>query len=108
MKAPRLVILRRLAEQDVEQAIAHYLTEGGADLALRFIDALEVALRDVGRRPAAGSPRYALELDIPGLRTWPIKRFPYLVFHVESGDHVDVWRILHQQRDIPRWLDETD
>jgi len=101
----KYVVLRRLAELDVEQAIAHYLTEGGADLALRFVDTLEDALREVGLRPAAGSPRYAHELNLPGLRTWPIRRFPYLVFHVDGGEYIDVWRVLHQQRDIPHWLD---
>ena len=102
---PKPVILRRLAERDAEEAIDHYLAEGGADLALRFIDALEVALGKVGTMPPAGSPRYAHELDLPGLRVWPIKRFPYLIFNVDRGDHVDVWRILHQHRDIPQWLE---
>lgn len=30
----------------------------------------------------------------------------YLVFYVEREDEVDVWRILHSARDIPRWLSE--
>ena len=46
-----------------------------------------------------GFVQYAL--DLPGLRSWPLKRFPYLVFYVEHADHVDVWRVLHQNRDIP-------
>ncbi len=48
----------------------------------------------------------ALELDLPELRSWPLKRYPFLVFYVEQPDHIDVWRVLHGQRDIPSWLRE--
>ena len=100
----KAIVLRRIAEKDVEEAVAHYVDEGGDALALRFIDSLESAFFRVGTQPAMGSPRYATELDLTGLRYWPLKRFPYLVFYVEREDHVDVWRVLHEQRDIPAWL----
>jgi toxin ParE1/3/4 len=98
------VVPREQAERDVDEAISHHVQEGGADLALRFIDALEAAMRHVGTHPATGSPRYATELNLPGLRGWPLKRFPYLIFYAERTDHVDVWRLLHVKRDIPAWL----
>jgi toxin ParE1/3/4 len=98
------VVPRELANRDVEEALAYYLSEGGEQAGLGFIDALEQAYAHVGRHPATGSPRYAHELDLPGLRTWPLKRYPYLVFYVEHDDHIDVWRVLHGQRDIPAWL----
>lgn len=98
------VVPREQAERDADEAIAHYVEEGGTDLALRFIDALETATLYVGTHPATGSPRYAMELNLPGLRCWPLKRFPYLTFYVERTDHVDVWRLLHVKRDIPAWL----
>jgi len=100
------VVLRERAEADIDETAAHYLAEGGADLALRFIDALETAIDHIGKHPATGSPRYAVELDLPGLRCWRLKRFPYLIFYVERESHVDVWRLLHGQRDIPAWLSE--
>ena len=55
---------------------------------------------------AAGSPRYAHELDSPGLRFRPMGKFPYLVFNVEGEAEVDVWRVLHGARDIPAWMRE--
>lgn len=70
--------------------------------------ALEQALAYLGRRPATGSPRYAHELNIPGLRSWTLDRFPYLVFCVERSDHLDVWRVLHGKRDIPAWMSDPD
>ncbi len=98
------VIPRALARQDVEDAIDHYAQEAGEAVALRFIDALHDAYRAIGSRPGSGSPRHGQELDLPGLRSRTLRRFPYLVFYVEQADHVDVWRILHAQRDLPRWM----
>jgi toxin ParE1/3/4 len=98
------VVPRAGANQDVEEAIAYYLAEDAGSAALGFIDALEKAYAHVGRLPHAGSPRYAHELDIPGLRSWPLKRYPHLVFYIERDDHIDVWRVLHTQRDLPASL----
>lgn len=108
MKA-KPVIPRSAANRDVDEAIAHYLTENAEHAALGFIDALEETYTHIAHHPATGSPRYAHALNVPGLRFWPLTRYPYLVFFMERGDHVDVWRILHVQRDIPAWLvSDTD
>jgi toxin ParE1/3/4 len=37
-------------------------------------------------------------LNLPGLRFWPLTRYPHLVFYIEMDDHVDVWRVLHGER----------
>ena len=100
------VIGRDLAGRDVDAAIVFYLSEGSEQAALAFIVALEAAYDHISRYPAAGSPRYAHEVDLPGLRCWPLKRYPHLVFYVEREDHIDVWRVLHGQRDVPAWLQE--
>lgn len=107
MKA-KPVIPRQLAGADVDDAVAHDLAEGGEPVALGFVDALARAYAHMGRHPAAGSPRYAHELNLPGLHSWPLTRYPYLVFDVEHPDHIDVWRVLHQQRDIPAWMQKPD
>ena len=99
------IIPRVEANRDVDEAIEHYLSEGAAPAALGFIDALEEAYAHIALHPATGSPRYAHALNIPGLRSWPLTRYPYLVFFMEREDHIDVWRVLHGQRDIPAWLD---
>ena len=101
------VVPRALARRDIEEAIDHYLEEAGGKAALGFIDQIERAFRHIACRPAAGSPRYAHELDLPGLRAWPVKRYPYLVFYVEREHSVDVWRVLHGKRDVPAWIDES-
>jgi len=100
----RRVVRRERAERDIDEAAAHYRAEGGRDLELRFIDALEAAIRHVAAHPTAGSPRYATDLRTRELRFWPVKRFPYLIFYVARADRVEVWRVLHGARDIPAWL----
>lgn len=100
------VVLRERARRDVDEAVEHYLAESRPAVALAFIDTLEEAFRRLEAFPATGSPRYARELNIPGLRSWVVGGFPYLVFYVEREADIDVWRVLHAARDVPAWLRE--
>ncbi len=100
------VILRALARQDVDEAVSHPLAAGGADIALGLIGALEAAFRHISRHPGSGSPRYGHELNLPGMRSWALKSYPYIVFYMEGHGHIDVWRVLHGRRDIPAWMSE--
>lgn len=102
------VVPRQQASRDVDDAIAYYLGEGAGQVALDFIDALEQAYAHIGRLPASGSPRYAHELNLPGLRCWPPNGYPFLVFYLEAADHIDVWRVLHGKRDIPAWMQGSE
>jgi toxin ParE1/3/4 len=102
------VVPRRLATQDLRDATAHYSAEVGAATARRFIDAVEQAFALIARQPGIGSPRYAVELDWPGLRTHPVHGFPYVFFYLEQTDHLDVLRVLHAHRDIPASLQEAE
>lgn len=102
------IIPRDQASQDVEAAIDHYLSEDAQPAALGFIGALEQAYRHISRHAATGSPRYGHELALAGLRSWPLARYPYLVFYIEGNDHIDVWRVLHTRRDIPERMRELD
>jgi len=104
----KTVVPREQANRDVDEIIAYYMGESAAHAALGFIDALEQAYTHIGCHPGTGSPRYAHELNLPGLRTWLLTAYPYLVFYVERPDHVDVWRVLHEQRDIPAWMRDAD
>ena len=97
-----------MANRDIDDAIACYLREGASPAALGFIDALEQALTHISRQPATGSPRYAHELNLPGLSFWPLAHYPQLVFYVERPEHMDVWRVLHGQLDIPTWMQEPE
>ena len=100
------VVLRERARRDIDAAVEHDLAEAGPGVARAFIAALEAAHRLIREQPASGSPRYAHELDLPGLRVRTVGTFPYLAFYVEGAAEIDVWRILHGARDIPAGLQE--
>jgi toxin ParE1/3/4 len=88
------------AASDVIDAVEHYLAEA-PHVASDFIDELERAVRHIERHPSSGSPRYAHELDIPQLRHWPLRRFPFALFYIEHADRLDILRCVHMTRDIP-------
>lgn len=96
--------LRAAAQRDVEEAVAYYRSEAGADVALDFVDSVETAFRTLCDHPLIGSLRFAYELEIPDLRSWSLPRFPYVVFYLPDDEKIDIWRVLHARRDIPTFL----
>jgi len=80
---------RARADADVLDAIDPYLAEA-PEAASGFVDALEAADQNIQRAPATGSPRYAHELNLPGLRFWVCTRYPYLVSYMELADRIEV------------------
>lgn len=102
------VVWRKLARRDALDAACWYAAQSGLDLGEQFLAEVEAALEAIGLHPQIGSTRYAIPLKFDGLRSWPLRRFPYLVFYVEHEAQVDVWRILHAQRDIPAWMAPHD
>ena len=96
--------LRQTAETDIDRAFSFYLTAAGADTALGFLDEVETVSSHLEKHPGTGSPRYGELCEVPGLRMWLVKRFPYAVLYVERAAHLDVLRVLHQQADIPAQL----
>ena len=104
----KTIVERWLARRDIEAAIDHYFGEAGEAVALGFVEALETAYRFIADHPAAGSARYAFELNLPDVRCWRLRRFPYLVFYVERGNVVEVWRVLHSHSDLPAWMQDPE
>lgn len=100
------VALLPQAERDIDQGIEYYQSEGGPTLALQWVEAVDSALRHLGANPKTGSTRYTALLKLAGLRFWTMKQFPYLIFSVEREAQIDVWRVVHAQRDVPEWLRE--
>ena len=102
--AKQLQVIRSAkAQADVEDTLGYYLFEA-PHAASRFLDALEKAVAHIQRSPGTGSQRYAIELDMPGLRFWSLNKFPFALFYLEQGDHLLVLRLVHMSRDIPATL----
>ncbi|MDI1271169.1 MAG: type II toxin-antitoxin system RelE/ParE family toxin [Polaromonas sp.] len=88
------------ASVDIENTIDYYLVEA-PHMVEHFVDALENAIAHIQRSPGTGSPRYAVELNIPGLQFWTLANFPFSLFYMEHDDHLWVVRLVHMSRDIP-------
>ena len=101
--ARKPIQLRALADQDLRQAARQYHDTSPA-LADRFLARIEQLVLHVQAHPAAGSLRYADALDMPGLRCWPCRQFPWLVFYVEREHAIEIIRVLHARQDIPDTL----
>jgi toxin ParE1/3/4 len=98
------LIMQRRALRDLVDARAYYQKEAPhvvGDFALT----VDAELRHLRENAGTGSPRYGRLIGMPGLRSWPVKRFPYVIFYVDQADHITVVRVLHQASDIPRHLD---
>ena len=88
------------ARADIDDAMDWYLAQA-PHMVAAFVDALEKAVAHIQRSPGTGSPRYALELAIPGLRHWTLTKFPFSLFYIEQEEHLWVIRLVHMSRDIP-------
>ena len=99
------IIPTRLARQDVEDEVTrHLVDEGSEQAAPGFIAEIEQTYAHLAKHPDIGSPHYAYELAMPGLRSWSLEHYPHLIFYYfERKDHVEVWRVLNGKRDIPAW-----
>lgn len=99
-------IWRAAARSDAAEAAWWYAQEAGLAAGERFLAAVEHGIDHLSRHPAIGSSRYAVALNLEGLRFWPLNGYPYLLLYVELETHLDIWRVLHAQRDIPAWMAE--
>lgn len=64
-------------------------------------DAVELAARRLGANPRLGSVRpYVPER----FRAWPLTRYGYLLVYDAGTDPVQILRIVHMARDLPRVL----
>jgi len=106
--ADKPIRLRALAATDLGDAASYYRDNAGGQTALDFVDEVQAAFGLISSGPGIASLRYSYDLDIPGLRAFPIERFDHAVFYVEADDIVDVWRILHTRRDIPETLEPPE
>ncbi len=93
--------LRAAATADIESAVDYYRDNAGIDSAADFVDDIESAISHLTRYPGSGSLRFGYELEIPDLRSWPLRKFPHLIFCLPGNDNLDIWRVLHAKRDIP-------
>ena len=88
---------RPQAQLELLEATQWYLTDGGPAVAEQFEWAVQRALRLLAFMPRLGSPSY------PGVRTWPLKQFPYTLVYRVKGEVISVIAVAHQSREPGYW-----
>ena len=99
--------LRPQALRAQQDEVRYYRKEGGRRVAVKVAKATNAALEQIELDPGIGSPTLGKRLDIPGLRTWRIAKFPLLWCYFERGDHLDVVRLLGERQDIAAILGDA-
>jgi toxin ParE1/3/4 len=87
------------AQRDVEKAVLYYASQNLSASQL-FIEEYKAEVSSIEKMPGMGSPRFAHELDIAGLRACSLESFPYLIFYIEHPSFIDIIRVLHSSRDV--------
>jgi toxin ParE1/3/4 len=100
----RLVVQRR-AMRDLSDARAYY-RQPAPHRVSDFAQTMDLEFARLREHSGTGSRRYGLQVGISGLRNWPVKQFPYMIFYIERERHILVLRVLHQASDTPAHLDE--
>jgi toxin ParE1/3/4 len=103
----RHITRRPQAEADLTDQFVYYLAAGGAELAERFLTAVEAATQRLLETPGIGVKRSFRHPSLQGLRMHPVRGFErHLVFYHERDDGIEIVRVLHGARDIPSAMDE--
>jgi plasmid stabilization system protein ParE len=93
---------------DFENVFSWYIDKGGLELAWRFQDALDNSLLKLSIRSDLGRPRHFRHPKLLGFRSFSVEH-PFenlLIFYRANDDALDVIRLMHGARHLPRRLIE--
>lgn len=101
----RKLILSSEAAEELG-ALTEFIAADSLDAALHFLDAAQNAFERLLSMPELGAARELKRRRVV-LRMWPIPDFPnHLIFYRPTDVGVEIVRVLHAARDIPRILEE--
>lgn len=86
-----------------------YLAGRELDVALRFVDAVELAYQRISENPETGFIFGFESIRLRDVRVLIVPEFPnHLVFFRKQADEVRVLRVLHASRDITREFEDHE
>ncbi len=74
-------------------AILEYIHQYNPAAAARVESAVRSSAAQLGRFPYLGHPKYKL-----GVRMFPVRRYPYLIFYTVESDEVRILSVRHGAR----------
>ena len=94
------IVLHERARRDVEEQAA-FFAKDSVDLAARFLDQFDRAVRRLLRFPRLGRAWPTRSTTLLGLRRLTMTGFPLSVFYRSSRETIEIIRVLHHSRDLP-------
>lgn len=94
------IYLSQVAQNDLQEIILNYEQQFSLQAVDGCLDALSKAYQQISHFPKTGSIRTGEEVDLPNLRSWPLTKYPFLLFYKEEDTQIECWRLLHERRDI--------
>ena len=98
----RRVRFEQEAIEDLEEGVRYYREQAGAEVALRFVAAVETACDLLVGQPEAGRQyETALHPRLRDVRAWTLGDFPYLVFYKVTENLILVLGVIEGHQDLP-------
>jgi toxin ParE1/3/4 len=98
------VVIRPAARRDLVEQSEH-IANDSPTAAFRFLEAASDAFDLLGGFPEIGRIRRFLHPKLSGVRSWPIKGFEkHVIFYRDWESRIDILRVIHSARDLPRIL----
>ncbi|MEX2173343.1 MAG: type II toxin-antitoxin system RelE/ParE family toxin [Pirellulaceae bacterium] len=83
--------------------LAAWIQRDSPQAALRFLNEAETTFQSLADMPGSGSLYAVRNLRLAGLRCSTVRGFPnHLIFYLPIRNGIDVVRVLHGARDLPR------
>jgi toxin ParE1/3/4 len=91
---------------DFEAQFRWFREQGGPELAIRFLSAVDSTLERLAKEPRLGRERRFRHPKLRKLRAFLVARpfHHYLVFYRFDSTHLHALRLIHGARDLPRRL----
>jgi toxin ParE1/3/4 len=97
------------AEADLTHQYLWYLDNATVEVAERFLTAFDATVARLAEYPDLGRRRRFRATELQGIRSLPVEgRFGvHLIFYRVAGEVLNVERVMHGARDLPRRLLES-
>jgi toxin ParE1/3/4 len=97
------------AEADLTHQYRWYIDNASGEVAERFLAAFDATVGRLAEQPGLGRSRRFRAPELAGIRSFPVGgRFGvHLIFYRITGQTLDIERVMHGARDLPRRLLEA-
>lgn len=94
------VILSEAADADLEDIFDYTLEEFGLDQAVSYVSEFDDTFEIISENPEIGRKREEVREELRSLT-----KDKHVIFYRILIDHIRIVRILHDSRDLPKFLD---